>query len=85
MFNTKPRRDSRYDDRDRDRRGRYDDDRYDDRRRSGRGDVGKPGKPGQPEWQRQAMGMFKDYALPIIKKEGAKYVQKQMANGFGRR
>jgi len=86
MFNAKPRRDSRYDDRgDRDRRGRHDDDdRYGDRRKSGR-DVGKPGKPGQPEWQRQAMGMFKDYALPIIKKEGAKYVQKQMANGFGRR
>jgi hypothetical protein len=29
------------------------------------------------------MGMFTTYALPIIKKEGAKYIQKQMAGGFG--
>jgi len=42
------------------------------------------GKPGQPEWQRQAMGMFKDYALPIIKKEGQKYIAKQMS-GFGQK
>jgi hypothetical protein len=33
------------------------------------------------------MGMFTAYALPIIKKEGAKYIQKQMASrgGFGGR
>lgn len=87
MFNGRSRRDPRdsrdprYDDRPRDRRGYYDgyDDRYGDRRRSGRDSKIKP------EWQRQALGMFKDYALPIIKKEGAKYVQKQMANGFGKR
>lgn len=30
------------------------------------------------------MTMFKDYAMPIIKKEGAKYMQKQMS-GFGKR
>jgi hypothetical protein len=30
------------------------------------------------------MSMFKEYAMPIIKKEGAKYVQKQMS-GMGRR
>jgi len=41
-------------------------------------------KSGQPEWQRQALAMFKDYAIPIIKKEGVKYVQKQMM-GMGRR
>lgn len=40
------------------------------------------GKPGQPEWQRQAMSMFKEYALPVIKKEGTKYIAKQMG-GFG--
>lgn len=84
MFNSRPaRRDTRYDDRPppRDRRGYYDDyeDRYGDRRRSTRDSKAKP------EWQKQALGMFKDYALPIIKKEGAKYVQKQMANGFGKR
>jgi hypothetical protein len=28
------------------------------------------------------MGMFKDYALPIIKKEGQKYIAKQMS-GYG--
>jgi hypothetical protein len=39
------------------------------------------GKPGQPEWQRQAMTMFKEYALPVIKKEGSKYIAKQMAGG----
>jgi len=88
MFNNKSsRRDSRYDDPRGKRSSRYDDedDRHGDRRRGGGRDSGRGGKPGQPEWQRQAMGMFKDYALPIIKKEGAKYVQKQMAGGFGRR
>jgi hypothetical protein len=80
MFNDK-RRDSRYDDKPRDRRGHYDDyeDRYGDRRRSGRDSKAK-----QPEWQRQALGMFKEYALPIIKKEGTKYMQKQMSS-FGKR
>lgn len=75
MFNSRrdPRRDPRYDD-----RGARD--RYDDRRGGGRA----MGKPGQPEWQRQAMGMFKDYALPIIKKEGQKYIAKQMS-GFGQK
>jgi hypothetical protein len=78
MFNS--RRDSRRDPRDdRDRRDRYDDDRYRDRPRSGGRAVGKPG---QPEWQRQAMTMFKEYAMPIIKKEGQKYIAKQMG-GFG--
>lgn len=75
MFNS--RRDSRRDPRYDDRGGR---DRYDDRRGGGRA----MGKPGQPEWQRQAMGMFKDYALPIIKKEGQKYIAKQMS-GFGQK
>lgn len=80
-------RDDRYDDmflssrRDgRDKRDRYhEDDRYrnGDRRRS---DGRALAKSGQPEWQRQAMAMFKDYAIPIIKKEGVKYVQKQMMN-----
>jgi hypothetical protein len=33
------------------------------------------------------MGMFKEYALPIIKKEGQKYIAKQMGGlgGGGRR
>lgn len=31
------------------------------------------------------MTMFKEYAMPIIKKEGAKYVQKQMSNLSHRR
>lgn len=30
------------------------------------------------------MTMFKEYAMPIIKKEGAKYVQKQMSQ-FGQK
>ena len=79
MFNS--RRDSRRDPRhdERDRRDRYDDDRYRDRPRSSGRAVGKPG---QPEWQRQAMSMFKEYALPVIKKEGTKYIAKQMG-GFG--
>jgi hypothetical protein len=71
------RRDPRHDDRD--RRDRYrDDDRY------GRSKSGSraAGKPGQPEWQRQALGMFKEYAMPLLKKEGQKYIQKQMG-GFG--
>lgn len=80
MFNSRrdSRRDPRYDDRD-----RRDRDRYDARRGGGRA----VGKPGQPEWQRQAMGMFKEYALPIIKKEGQKYIAKQMGGlgGGGRR
>jgi hypothetical protein len=69
--------------RDRDPRDRRD--RHDDR--GGRGDRGGSramGKPGQPEWQRQAMTMFKEYALPVIKKEGQKYIAKQIAGG-GRR
>jgi hypothetical protein len=79
MFNTS-RRDSRRDPRDdRDRRDRYED----DKRRSGSSRAAA--KPGQPEWQRQAMTMFKDYALPIIKKEGTKYIAKQMGGGGGGR
>lgn len=62
---------------DRDRRDRYDD-RYDDRR----GDRAV-GKNGQPEWQKQAMSMFTAYALPIIKKEGTKYLHKQAGNLMG--
>jgi len=31
------------------------------------------------------MSMFKDYALPIIKQEGTKYIAKQMSGGGGRR
>lgn len=72
MFNSSSRRDPRRDDRDRR-------DRYDDRNRSGGRAVGKPG---QPEWQRQAMTMFKEYALPVIKKEGQKYIARQMG-GMG--
>jgi hypothetical protein len=75
MFNS-PGRSSRRDPRD--RRDRYDDDRHRDSRSGGRA----VGKPGQPEWQRQAMTMFKEYAMPIIKKEGQKYIAKQMG-GMG--
>jgi hypothetical protein len=32
--------------------------------------------------QRQAMTMFKEYALPVIKKEGQKYIARQMG-GMG--
>lgn len=74
MFRDKDRRD-RYDDRD--RRERYrDDDRYGDRRRGGERSVGKPG---QPAWQREAMSMFKEYAVPLIKAEGGKFISKQLA------
>lgn len=74
MFNSRRSDPRRYDDRD--RRDRYDDR---DRNRSGGKAVGKPG---QPEWQRQAMTMFKEYALPVIKKEGQKYIARQMS-GMG--
>ena len=59
---------------DRDRRDRYDDRDYDRR------DRDRDGNPGQPEWQKQALGMFTTYALPIIKKEGTKYLHKQAGN-----
>lgn len=62
---------------DRDRRDRHDDRDYDRRDRDGR--------PGQPEWQKQAMGMFTAYALPIIKKEGTKYLANKMGGGAKRR
>lgn len=60
---------------DRDRRDRYGDRDYDRKDRDGR--------PGQPEWQKQAMSMFTAYALPIIKKEGTKYLHKQAGNLMG--
>lgn len=80
------RRDDRYDgmfndhDRGRDRRGRYDDDRYGPSSRSRGKSVG-----GQPRWQKEAIDMFKQYALPIIKTEGSKYISKQMAGIMSKR
>ena len=74
----KPRRD-RYDDRG--RKDRYDDDRYGDRSRSGGKSLGKS----QPQWQKEALNMFKEYAVPIIKAEGGKFIAKQMAGGSKRR
>jgi hypothetical protein len=95
-YDTRDRRDRPRDDRD--RRERHRDDRYDDMfdtrrgsrrdprddrdKRDRRRDDKEVGKPGQPEWQRQALGMFKTYAMPIIAKEGKKYIAKQMG-GLG--
>jgi hypothetical protein len=75
-----PRRDPRRDDRD--RRGRHSDDEYgrDVGRRRGKS-VGR----GEPEWQKQAVHLFKEYALPVIKAEGGKYLSKQAAGFMSKR
>jgi hypothetical protein len=82
-------RDNRYDDmfrdsrrNDRDRRARHSDDEY------GR-DVGRRRersvRRGEPEWQKQAVHLFKEYALPVIKAEGGKYLSKQAAGFMSKR
>jgi hypothetical protein len=38
-----------------------------------------------PVWQREALGMFKEYAVPLIKAEGGKFVAKQMGNYMKKR
>ncbi|KAF1930444.1 uncharacterized protein M421DRAFT_374502 [Didymella exigua CBS 183.55] len=77
------RRDRRRDDRDRSRdRSR---DRHDDRDRDYDRRDRDVGRSGQPEWQKQAMGMFTAYALPIIKKEGTKYLANKMGGGGRKR
>ncbi|PVH94241.1 hypothetical protein DM02DRAFT_198360 [Periconia macrospinosa] len=73
-------RSRRYDDRndkyDGRRRDRYDDDRrYRDPPRRGRS-VGA-----KYDWQKEGLNLFRQYALPVIKAEGGKYIAKQLA-GF---
>ncbi|KAK3044569.1 hypothetical protein LTS18_000923, partial [Coniosporium uncinatum] len=66
-------------------RDRYSDDRdrYDDRdrpRQRGRGGQ-LPNIPGiklDKEWQKQGAEMFMTYAMPTIKREGGKYLMKNM-------
>jgi hypothetical protein len=61
----------------------YPDDRYRDRSRDGYRDRKRPGPPTRKEskWQKEAADMFKQYALPVIKAEGGKYISKQLG-GF---
>ncbi|KAF2743768.1 hypothetical protein M011DRAFT_211743 [Sporormia fimetaria CBS 119925] len=59
------------------------DDQYPLRERPrSRGDYrrDRPGAPRRKDsaWQSQAKDLFDQYAVPVIKKEGAKFVQKQM-------
>lgn len=58
------------------------DDRYRERDPYGR-DKRRPGPGGRKEskWQQEAASMFKQYALPVIKAEGGKYISKQLG-GF---
>ncbi|KAF1963229.1 hypothetical protein CC80DRAFT_486635 [Byssothecium circinans] len=32
------------------------------------------------DWQREAISMFKEYALPAIKAQGGKYLSKQLSS-----
>jgi hypothetical protein len=46
---------------------------------------GKSVGRGEPEWQKQAVHLFKEYALPVIKAEGGKYLSKQAAGFMSKR
>ncbi|KAF2795241.1 hypothetical protein K505DRAFT_374074 [Melanomma pulvis-pyrius CBS 109.77] len=84
----RPRRDPYDDDRarrdrrrdDRPRRDPYGDERA-PRRRDDRYDGLEPRRSKSKkdaQWQQQALGMFKQYAVPVIKSEGTKFVTKQL-------
>ncbi|KAF2192367.1 hypothetical protein K469DRAFT_310400 [Zopfia rhizophila CBS 207.26] len=61
-------------------RDRYRDDRLERSRK-----AAKPkDKRKEKRWQKEALGMFKDYAVPIIKAEGRKYISKEIGNFISR-
>jgi len=68
-------RDPRDDYYDRRPRDRYRDDYYDHDRRDRDGRRG-----GNPDLAKQAGILFTTYALPVIKREGTKFVKKEFAN-----
>jgi len=79
LFEGRDRRDHRERSRDRDYDRRYrDEGRYRDSR-------GGRAKDGKTDWQKRGMEMFTAYALPVIKREGVKYLQKQLAGGGSKR
>lgn len=67
-----------YDSRDRDR---YRDDYYGRDRR----DRDRRGKNKSEDWQKQAGVLFTTYALPVIKREGTKFVKKELQNFLQKR
>lgn len=75
------RHEGRYDKYDRPESGGYRRDRYDDDRRYR--DSHKRGRSvgAKADWQKEGLDLFKQYALPVIKAQGGKYIAKQLA-GF---
>lgn len=58
-------------------------DRYADRRRRDVDDRRVDKKKGDGDWKKTAGTLFMTQAMPIIKKEGTKMLQKEMARRFG--
>jgi hypothetical protein len=83
--------------RDRNGGGRYDDDRKyrndkgrrprydDDRDYKGSSNSRRKGESGSRNWQKEASALFVTYALPVIQKEGTRFVKKQAASFLAKR
>jgi hypothetical protein len=65
---------------------RRDRDRYGDRDRDmDRRDRPAGSQKSKSRWEKEAKDIFMTYALPVIKKEGAKYMTRQLGNFASKR